>query len=57
MEKTKEVQIVPTINERVDRNGRRWLQDHEANYNRKIKKYMEQSKSPNKHLTKRYLDD
>ena len=57
MEQTKECQVVLTIKERVDKNGRRWLQDHEANYDEKIKNYLETSTSPNKYLIMEYLND
>jgi len=57
MEPIKQAEIVPTIKERVDKTGRRWMQDHEANYDKKIKDYIQNTKSPNKYLIERYLND
>jgi hypothetical protein len=37
MEEPKQAQIVPKIKERIDRNGRRWIQDHETNIANKAK--------------------
>ena len=50
-------EIVPQIKERVDKNSRRWIQDHPAKYDKAVKKYRDNSKSPNKLLILQYLED
>jgi len=57
MEEAKQVQIVPVIKQRIDRTGRRWMQDHEKKYDKLIEDYSKTSESPNKHKIMEYLED
>lgn len=50
-------ELIKPIKERVDNKGRRWIQDHEKTYDKAIKKYSEESNSPNKNTIIRYLTD
>ena len=51
------VQVVEPIRERIDKNGRKWIQDHESVYDKAEEKYSKQSKSKNKHLILEYLKE
>lgn len=57
MGEAKYAQIVPIIKERVDKNGKRWLQDHEEKYDKKIEEYAKTSESPNRYKILEYLED
>ena len=51
-------EIVKKPKEKVDtKTGRRWIQDHESVYDKAIKKYLQNSQSPNKSTIVQYLAD
>ncbi|MFH1406113.1 MAG: hypothetical protein ABIG52_02760, partial [Nanoarchaeota archaeon] len=51
------VQIVESATERIDKKGRRWIQDHEVVFDKSKTKYFEQSKSKNKGYILDYLKE
>ena len=51
------VQIVETVVDRIGKNGRRWIQDHESVYDKAKTKFFEDSKSVNKSDILHYLRD